>query len=771
MNTLKSSLVFWSRNKTYSFICLFGLIVSLIFIIIISNYTKNELFADSYHAKAERIYVLGNELVYGCAYKLADHLIDRYPEIEKICVCAANQSAPTEVGGNKFNVNITFVDTTFFNLFDFELISGDKKTALVAMNSAMISEKFANTAFANQDPIGKTLNLNGLDVQITGVLENIESSLFPNHEVLIRMEQIVHWNPSMAAPDMGNAGSAVMFILAKEGTDLTAKIPEMYEFFKEIYWIYRGEHVQKLLLTPLREVYFSDISVNNFNQGNKTFVLILISISIAILIFAIINYINLTVAQTGFRAKEMASRRLLGASRFSIFAKLITESVLITFMAYAVALFLAIELEKPAGNLLSTELSITGNLTYGFLALNLLIVTVIGIISGLVPAFIISNFKPIEVVKGAFTYKSKMVFSKVFIIIQNVITIVLITCTLIMYLQVRYMLKADLGYKTENIVNIDNQIFNISGARTFKNELLNLPCVEDVAFCQGYPAQGGNNNTMSFNGKSLSFQVFAGDSAYFKMLGFEVIQDNQVADWGFWFNETAMREMELPYDTLNVNFWNFNDNISGIIKDFHYGYGGFKKKIGPAALYYNNFNHEKSHPWSFLVKVKGDPVAAMNDIKAVYEQVSNGDVFTGQYIEDILKEMCGGERRTSTILMVFTIIAIVISSLGLYAMAIYFIRQRKGEIAVRKVFGSSNNQIKLKLLKNYLQLVIIAFVVAIPIIWYFMSKWLSDYSISISLQVWQFFAGGLLALLIAFLIVFYESAKAANANPIESIKK
>ncbi|MCL2168303.1 MAG: ABC transporter permease [Lentimicrobiaceae bacterium] len=178
--SLKSSLIFWSRNKTYSFICLFGLIVSLIFVIIITNYTKNELSTDNFQTKADRIYVLGNENVYGCAYKLADHLMDRYPEIEKICVCAKQQGIPAKIGENKFNVSITFADTTFFDLFDFDLILGDKKTALVAMNSALISEKFANTAFGDQDPMGKSLNLNGLEVQVTGVLKNIENSLFTN---------------------------------------------------------------------------------------------------------------------------------------------------------------------------------------------------------------------------------------------------------------------------------------------------------------------------------------------------------------------------------------------------------------------------------------------------------------------------------------------------------------------------------------------------------------------------------------------------------------
>jgi len=766
--SLKSSLVFWSRNKTYSFICLFGLIVSLIFVILIANYTKNELSADNFHSKADRIYVLGNEQVYGCAYRLADHLIDRYPEIEKICVCAAWGGVPAMIGEQKFNVSITFADTTFFELFDFELKMGDKKTALVAMNSALISEEFAHTAFGEQDPLGKNLNLNGLEVQITGVFKNFENSIFPNYAVLLRMEQIAHSNSSITDPDMSNAGGSIMFILTKQGTNIQEQIPNMLHLFNEIYWPYKIKHWQKVLLTPLREVYFSDIKTNGFNQGNKTLVWILISVSFLILIFAIINYINLTVAQSGFRAKEMATRRLVGASRFSVFSKLIAESLIITFLAYFIALLFAHFLEKPAASLLNTELSVFGNLTFEFLMFNIIAVTVIGVVSGLVPAIIISRFKPVEVVKGAFVQKTKMVFSKVFITIQNIITIALITCTLIMFLQVRHLLHADLGYNTENIINIDNSSFDMPTSRTFKNELLNLANVEDVAFCHGYPPNGGNNNTAGADGKSISFQVFGGDSAYFKMMGFKVVQDNKMGGGGVWLNETAMKELELPYDMLSFSIGNYKQEIAGIVKDFRYR--GYNQKIGPVYLYYSNFP-EDSWVWSFLIKVKGDPLVALNDVKAVYEQVSEGDVFMGQYIEDILRDMCEGERNTSVILTVFTTMAIIISSLGLYAMAIYFIRQRKKEIAIRKVFGSNSNQINIKLLRGYLSLVILAFFIAIPIIYYFMTGWLKDYPMRISLNVWIFLAGGLVALFIAFLIVFYECVKAANANPVESIQK
>jgi putative ABC transport system permease protein len=334
-----------------------------------------------------------------------------------------------------------------------------------------------------------------------------------------------------------------------------------------------------------------------------------------------------------------------------------------------------------------------------------------------------------------------------------------------MFLQVRHLLKADLGYNTENIILLNNRVFDASQSQAFKNELLNCANVEDVALCCGCPIDGGNNNTGVFNKKMLSFQVMFGDSAYFKIMGFQIVQDNQLAERGMWFNETAMKDMELPYDTPGVDFWNPNTKIAGIVKDFKYR--GIREKIGPVALFYNT----EFDPWSFLIKISGDPLLALKDVSTVYEKVSEGDIFTGKYIQDILNEMCENERNTSKILTLFTIMAIVISSLGLYAMALYFIRQRAGEIAVRKVFGSSSNQMTVKLLKSYLILVLIAFFIAIPIIWYFMSKWLSDYPVHITLNVWIFLAGGLSALLIAFLIVFYESLKAAHANPVESLKK
>ena len=744
----------------------------MVFVILISNSAKNELLIDSFHTKADRIYVLGDEEYYDCAYKLSDHLISRYPEIEKICACACESELSAEIDDNEHIVSVTFADSTFFDVFDFKLALGDKQTALTTLNGALLSETFANTVFYGEDPIGKSLDIEGLNVQVTGIIKDFRKSLFQNNDIILRMEQLGYFNSKMVDPDL-SAGGTLLFILAKEGTNISAQIPDILELFKEIYWPYKMEWSKSVQLTPLRDVYFSGLEIaDGFNVGNKMRVLFLILISVLILLFAVINYINLTAAQSSLRANEMSTRRLLGASGLSIFAKMIIESLVITLSAYFIALFLATELDKPVRNLLNTDLLALNDMTFWYFAVSILFMIIIGVVSGLIPAYLISKYKPIEVVKGVFSHKSKMLFSKVFITLQNIITIVLITCSLMMILQIRFMLKAKLGYNTENIIEINNILgIDNSKSQTLKNELQKLANVESVSFCRGYPLNRGNNNTITYNNKSISFQIFTGDSTYFEMMGFEIIQDNQMLENGLWFNETAMREMELPFDAVrtNVKVWGQSQVIKGVLKDFQYG--AVTEKIGPAIVCYEDFEQASFPPWSFLVKVTGDLAKAMKDVESVYKDVSENEIFPAEFIDIQIKSMYQNEKNLSKILSLFALIAIVLSSLGLYAMAVYFIRQRAGEIATRKIFGSMNNQIFKKLLKSFLILVAIAFVLAVPIILYFITEWLSDYPRHITLNVWMFMAGGGLVLLIAYLTVLYESVKAANANPVESIKR
>ncbi len=324
MSTLKSSLIFWKRNKGYSAICLFGLAISLSFVILIADFTTKELSKDNFQTKADRIFVLGTEKHFGSAWKLENHLLSRYPEIEKICVCAGgeNTKQPTLVQGNKYSASIFFVDSTFYELFDFQLVKGDKRTALSARNSAVISEEFAHKAFGDIDPMGMPLKISEVEVIVTGIQKNITNSIFPNTDIMIRIDQLLFFNPYMADEHMSNAGMASIFILEKEGADITCKTDDMLEYFKTFFWTYMRGKWREVTLTPMHDIYFSSFDARGIMlQGDRTLVLILLSVGILILLFAIINYINLTVAQSGFRAKEMATRRLLGSSCGAIFRK------------------------------------------------------------------------------------------------------------------------------------------------------------------------------------------------------------------------------------------------------------------------------------------------------------------------------------------------------------------------------------------------------------------------------------------------------------------
>ena len=361
---------FLGRNKLYAAINIFGLSVSLMFVILIADYTLRQLTCDDYHAKADRIYVIGNEERITSGYYLQKYLRDRYPEIESTCaVAVSGQSTdamqPVEAGQGKYSATILFADTTFFRIFDFELLEGDREQALASRDNVVLSESFARKVFGTFNPMGQVIRFPDEEKSyvVSGVVRDIDRSVIPNMDIIMRAERLCDIN-SANDERMSNSGAVTTFILARPGADLTAKIPDMLDYFKEIYWIYKGNVYQHVTLTPLRDVYF--LSQNNdggFNYGSWPFVMILFGVGAVILLFAVMNYINLTVAQTGFRAKEMAARRLLGASRGEIILKLILESTFLCVVAFVIALFLAAAVEPGASRLLGSKIGVWQDMT------------------------------------------------------------------------------------------------------------------------------------------------------------------------------------------------------------------------------------------------------------------------------------------------------------------------------------------------------------------------------------------------------------------------
>lgn len=361
MNNLlnfKSFLKFLGRNKAYTLIDVFGLSVSLMFVLLIAVYTVQEMSTDKFHTKADRIYLVGNENWMATGAAIPYKIKERYPEVEKVCPVVADNSSNIVVvsGDRKLKANVMFADSTFFDFFDFRLLQGTREQALAAGNYAVVSSSFARKMFGTDDPMGRQLVVGDtISATINGVVEDLLHSSIPEADVIVRWEQVSCFNPSLAPDQLRNAGSTSAFVLVREGSDFPSRAEDMAHWFKEFYWPYQYGTAKEVRILPLSEQYFAKAaSYSSLRKGDWRFVIVLMSVGFLILIFAVINYINLTVAQAGFRAKEMATRRLLGSSRGELFMRLMLESTLLTFISLVIGVLLALAVVPFVNDLLQT---------------------------------------------------------------------------------------------------------------------------------------------------------------------------------------------------------------------------------------------------------------------------------------------------------------------------------------------------------------------------------------------------------------------------------
>lgn len=772
MNNLfdvKSFLKFLSKNKAYTAIDVFGLSVSLMFVVLIAVYTSQELSVDKFHTNGDRIYVLNSDVGPVSGLPIAYKLKDRYPEIEKVCPVITNGVGIQIVTRNekKLSAKPILVDSCFFNFFSFKLLEGDRNRVLEDRGNVVLSRTFANKLFGTDNPVGQSILIgDSSSYLVSGVVEDIKNSSIPKADIVFRVERANEFNWAIGMDNSGNAAAAVPFLMMKPGADLRPKTADILGYLNEIFWPYKQGMWKQVDLIPLHDLYFSGPgSLGSVNFGNKRFVIVLLSVGILILIFAIFNYINLTVAQAGQRAKEMATRRLLGSSRKELFLRLMDESILLTVISFGIGWLLALAAVPFVNDLLQTKVDLGVTFTLVWVAAAILLILLTGALSGLLPAVLISSVKPIDIVRGTFRRQTKMIFSKIFITFQNAITIAMIAASIVMILQSYHLINAPLGYNTKNILEIRNTFANNSDRNAAVDEFGRQSFVKRVGLVAGMPLSGSNNQSSDYEGKFLSFQQFIMDSTAFKMLGYEIIRDNHLAENSWYVTEKAMKDMELPEDAPSF-LWNQNATpIAGIVRDFQQG--NITNETHPAMVRINP--RKDFYPWSILIEVEGNTYTAYEKIREIYKTASGGLDFDGTYLDEQVQKSFESEVRTTKIVSIFAGIAILISMLGLLAMSTYFIQQRSQEVAIRKVFGSDNRSILYRLVNSFLIYVGVAFVIATPVIWYFMNQWLSNYSYRISLSPLIFIVAGLFCLLISFVTVFFQSHKAANANPVDSI--
>ena len=772
--TMKSFWNFLKKNKLYGAINLVGLTVSMAFVLLLAVYVQRQLSTDSFQKNADRIYVIANEDNVTMGYWLDKHLKNNFPEIEKGC-CVANVASADAftIGGELVYGSTMAADSTFFEMFSYDLVEGNKADWRVSWDRCMVSREFANVHFGDKDPIGQVVTYNNGNYQLTvcGIYEDFGNSILKAPDVLLRGEIMTKIN-SANNEEMSNAGSGICFVMAYPGADLQARHSDILDWCEENFWVYKSQY-DKVRIIPLRDMYFLEEGTRDGTEtiqfGNRSFVNLLLAMCILLLAFAVLNYINMTTALTGFRAKEMATRRLVGADKRSIFLKVIAESTLICGISMLLAILLAEALSPAVSRMLEYQVSIFKAITPVNVLLVLGFIVILGILSGIVPALLIQKAQPIEIVRGTLRLKTKTVYSKVIIIVQNVVAIIMLVSALTMGLQIRHLVTADLGYNTKDILVVDNAFGSTGEIRPLLDRLKAEPCVEEVGQGDGIPLGGTNNWTMELaDGRWVSFQQIQGDDKYFDILGLKVKQDNHQRAW--WLNEYAFKQIGIAETATEFqSAQNGTRQIGGIYYDF---------KIRPleadqsAALIYNRGeNPDDDYPWVLLVKPTGDQAAAKKQVEAVVKEIFPDRLFDGQYIEEMIEDGFADESRVLNIVLIFTLLSILVSALGLFAMSSYYMQQEIRSVSVKKVFGADYSGVLKELVLSFMKMVGIAFVIGVPIAWFIMNRWLSGYGHRINLHWWIFVLAGLLVAIIAAISVLYQSIKTARTNPAEALKK
>ena len=775
---MNSFLNFLKRNKLYALINLLGLTISMAFVLLLAVYVQKQLSTDAFQKNADRIYVITNEESVNMGYWLDKHLRGHFPEIEK-STCVANVSMASEYKIDSETVygNTIAVDSCFFEMFSYDLVKGSKDDWRIAGDRCMVSEEFANAHFGDKDPVGRQMSIGdeGESIQLTicGVFKDFGNSILKTPDVLIRGDIIPKFNSSHDE-HMSNAAAGVTFVMTYPGADIMARHDDIVNWCEENFWIYKHKY-DDIRIIPLRDMYF--LKNGNYdwtgvlNFGDRSFVNLLLAMCLMLLLFAILNYVNLSTALIGFRAKEMATRRLVGATKTGIFMKMIGESTLLCAVAMGLAILLAEALSPAASRVLEYQISIFGAVNIVNILVVIALMVILGFIAGIVPALLIQKAQPIEIVRGSLRLKTKTVYSRVIITLQNVITVVMLVAALTMFMQIRHLITADLGYNTKDILVIQNVFGKLGDVRPLLEAYRAEPFVEDVGQGDGIPLQGTNNWTVEMaDGNWVSFQQIQGDQHYFDILGIRVKQDNHLSNPAYWLNEYAFKEIGIDEDEIEIHSaGNGTLDIGGIYYDFKIR--PLEAQQSSALIYNRGEDWDENWPWTILVKVRGDHKEAYARLEKVTNDVMPGKLFGANYMEDMIEDCFVDESRILRIVLVFTLLSMLVSGLGLFAMSSYYMQQQRRSVAVKKVFGAEYNGVLRELVLSFMKMVGVAFVIGIPVAWLVVHRWLEGYSHRISLSWWIFVLAGLVVLLMAFIAVIWQSVRTAKANPATVLKK
>ena len=769
------------RNKLHSAINIFGLAIAITLVLLLSSYVSNEVSVDSFHANKDRIYRVHGDNIQTFAPPFGQYILENIAEAESYARTFTMDGTLTYDNKKFESGTCLLTDSAFFTMFSFPVLVGDAGEILSANSNAVLSESFAKKIFGNKNPVGESIKFNGRDFVVSGIFGDFKDNThFAKPNIILNFSMLpIIWGMSEEnaskyfMKDYGNS-SFGLYVMAHENSNIKAHEAELLEKVKEFYWIFKNDRNSEIAFMPLEEVYFNlaPLDYIGTRQGNKKFLNILTIITLAIVIIAAINYINLSITQSVKRAKEVGIKKIIGSFRRGIVRQFLMESTVISLIATVLAILLTILVLSKFNQLVNTDFKFLDIINKGFLLRSLLVVFVTGLIAGFVPSLILSGFKSVEIMKGVPSRLKNSFLQKAMVVFQYTVSIALIVVVAFIIRQNNYMKNYDLGFDKDHTFYIRMTDDTNKQKNAFGNELMKIPGVKAVSFCQDFPGGPINNQSFVYNDKAQSFDQFRVDTAFFSALGIPLknrisVTDNVQGDYKFAMiiNKTAVNELELepPYNEFKP--YDKAVKVSEVVDDMNFR--SLYQKPRPTMFEISDLN------WAPYVLVRGSGgnlAAVVEQAKAVFKDISPSDPLELNFIDDALNAAYQKEERTAKIVGYFAVFAILISSLGIFALASYTAQNRRKEIGVRKVNGAQITQIVGLLNINFVKWVIVAFVIAAPVAWFATSRWLENFAYKTNLT-WTIFAlAGILALGIALLTVSWQSWRAATRNPVEALR-
>ncbi|ASU33981.1 ABC transporter permease [Mucilaginibacter xinganensis] len=787
------------RNKSFSAINIFGLAIGLAVCLLITLFVVDELSYDKYNLNADRIYRVNADFkVNGSLFydrtspaPMAAIMVKEYPNIERAARIKDNGKTLVKKGEQTITEdNSFFADANLFKVFTLPMIAGDPGTALNEPHSLVISERIAKKYFNTTDVIGKTMRLdNTTDYKITGVIKNTPAQSHIHFSFIKAMAERTDRNNTQWTSE-----NYTTYLLARNGTtqnDLNNYLKEACKKYAEPelkQFIHtsiadldqKGDHFRFVTIPVTRIHLYSDVARELEPTGSIQYVYMSIVIAVLILLIACVNFMNLSTARSAGRSKEVGIRKVLGSNRGSLINQFLVESIITSFIALIIAWFIALLLLHYFNQLAAKQISLNLFAEPWILPALLFATLIIGLMAGAYPAFFMSAFQPVQVLKGKLASGFKNSFLRNgLVVFQFVTVIVLIVGTLVIYSQLNYIRNKKLGYNREQVFVLQNIYSLGTHSKSFKQDVLKLAGVKSVTM-SGYLPTSINDDTEVYGkdasmspGQATALSTWDVDEDYIPTLGMQMAAGRNFSremltdSTAIIINETAVGMLGLKSPLNKVLYQGGHRfNIVGVVKDFNAG--SLRTKIAPLVMRLG----EDKGAMAFRIETKNIP-ALIAQVEALYRGADANmqtQPFTYSFMDDDFNHLYQSEQNTGKIFMSFAFFAILIACLGLFGLVTYAAEQRTKEIGIRKVLGASVVNIVSMLSNDFLKLVGISAIIAFPVAWWAMSRWLQDFAYRTSISWWVFAIAGLLAVVITITTVSFRAIKAALMNPVKSLK-